>query len=384
MERRETRGKATEAAVEMKIEDNGETASKSKSVDEEDEEYEPDLVASNRSIVIGNQGFKFLQLGASGLRQELLRCQSLLLVGLKRRGSSYIKEREGRKVWENSVRAAEDIKDLRSAVQELEAVVRSVQVVEDENDEAEAAREKADARAVMLTEGWRFEQLADDSEGDESIKEQLSFIGRKLRRFFKGHGKSDGIIVGYLPSAMNEGMELWRMEHQDGDEEDLDKQDVVKSTRWFDENLFEDDEAAPAEDDEEEDDEEEVVEEIEEDDDRVDGQVTSTLWPTAGVRARWLEALQRSRTVSEVAMALSSFIDNARSFGMMDEHDIIDSAPRVPTSTVWVKSERGRNAAPVPGASPYKRKGKSSVSDTLAEGGRAQRAAAKRVMSYAE
>jgi hypothetical protein len=383
MERRETRGKATEAAVEMKIEQNGETANKSVDQEDEEEEDEPDLVASNRSILIGNQGFKFLQLGASGLRQELLRCQSLLLVGLKRRGSSYIKEREGRKVWENSVRAAEDIQDLRSAVQELEAVVRSVQEVEDENDEAEAAREKADARAVMLTEGWRFEQTADEGEGDESIKEQLSFIGRKLRRFFKGHGKSDGIIVGYLPSAMNEGMELWRMEHQDGDEEDLDKQDIVKSIRWFEENLFEDDEAAPAEDEEEEDDDEVLVEEVDEDD-RTDGQVTSTLWPTAGVRARWLEALQRSRTVSEVAMALSSFIDNARAFGMMDEHDLIDNTPRVHTSTVWVKSDRGRNAAPVPGASPYKRKGKSSFSDTLAEGGRAQRAAAKRVMSYAE
>jgi hypothetical protein len=383
MERRETRGKATEAAVEMKIEQNGETTSKR--VDEEDaeEEDEPDLVASNRSLLIGNQGFKFLQLGASGLRQELLRCQSLLLVGLKRRGSSYIKEREGRKVWENSVRAAEDIQDLRSAVQELEVVVRSVQEVEDENDEAEAAREKADARAVMLTEGWRFEQSADEGEGDESIKEQLSFIGRKLRRFFKGHGKSDGIIVGYLPSAMNEGMELWRMEHQDGDEEDLDKQDIVKSIRWFEENLFEDDEVPAAEDEEEEDDDEVLVEDVEEDD-RTDGQVTSTLWPTAGVRARWLEALQRSRTVSEVAMALSTFIDNARAFGMMDEHDLIGNTPRVHTSTVWVKSERGRNAVPVPGASPYKRKGKSSFSDTLAEGGRAQRAAAKRVMSYAE
>lgn len=381
MERRETRAKATEAAIEMKIEENGESTSKR--MDQDDEEDEPDLVASNRSILIGNQGFKFLQLGASGLRQELLRCQSLLLVGLKRRGSSYIKEREGRKVWENSVRVAEDIQDLRSAVQELEAVVRSVQEVEDENDEEEAAREKADARAFMLTEGWRFEQAADDGEGDESIKEQLSFIGRKLRRFFKGHGKSDGIIVGYLPSNMNEGMELWRMEHQDGDEEDLDKQDIVKSIRWFEENLFEDDEAAPAEDEEEGDDDEVLVEEVDEDD-RIDGQVTSTLWPTAGVRARWLEALQRSRTVSEVAMALSSFIDNARSFGMMDERDLIDNTPRVHTSTVWVKSERGRSSAPVPGASPYKRKGKSSVSDTLAEGGRAQRAAAKRVMSYAE
>ena len=43
---------------------------------------------------------------------------------------------------------AEDIMELRSAVLELEAVVRSVQEGEDENDEVEAEREKV--REVLL------------------------------------------------------------------------------------------------------------------------------------------------------------------------------------------------------------------------------------------
>ena len=40
---------------------------------------------------------------------------SLLVDGLKRRGSTYV--REGRKMWEQSVRAAEQLVDLRRAVQ---------------------------------------------------------------------------------------------------------------------------------------------------------------------------------------------------------------------------------------------------------------------------
>ena len=377
MEKRETRAKSNDSLVDMTTEEDGERPTSAKECNEEDE---PDLVAYNKSIVIGNQGIKPFQIGIVGLRQELMRCQALLLDGLKRRGSSYCKDREGKRAWENSVKASEELSELRSAVQELEAVVRSVQKGEDENDEIEAEREKAEARAVMLKEGWRFEEPADITEEDENIKEQMGFIGKRLRRFFKGHGRSDGIIVGYLPSNKNEGMELWRMEHQDGDEEDLDRGDVLKSIRWFDENLFEDDEAPASDDDEEE---EEFIQEDVEEIERAEGDSAATLWPTAGVRARWLETLQRSRTVSEVAMALSTFIEHSRSFGIMDEYDALDSSPtKGGKVTLWVKSKA--KAAPVPGASPYRRKGKSSVSESFIDGGRATRAASRRVLSYAE
>ena len=49
-----------------------------------------------------------------------------------------------------------------------------------------------------------------------------------MRRFFKKFGKSDGVLVAYLPAEKNEGLALWRMEHRDGDEEDLDENDVIK------------------------------------------------------------------------------------------------------------------------------------------------------------
>lgn len=88
----------------------------------------------------------------------------------------------------------------------------------------------------MLQEGWRFERLEakiekkeeinegmlegenvngkEEEKEEEGIRKQLEYIGLPLRRFFPGHGLSDGIIVGYLPASRNEGMELWRMEHQ--------------------------------------------------------------------------------------------------------------------------------------------------------------------------
>jgi hypothetical protein len=57
-------------------------------------EKEPTIVASNMSVMIGHQGVKLAMIGAQGVRGELLRVHGLLLEGLKRRGSSYSRDRE--------------------------------------------------------------------------------------------------------------------------------------------------------------------------------------------------------------------------------------------------------------------------------------------------
>ena len=108
-----------------------------------------------------------------------------------------------------------------------------------------------------------------------------------------------------------------------------------------------------------------------EEEERAEGEISSTLWPTAGVRARWLDALQRSKTISEIAMALGALLEYSRVFGMMLEEEV----------TVLGKRKQVPKISFVPGASPYKRKGKGHVEQ---EGGRTQRAAARRVVSYAE
>ena len=46
----------------------------------------------------------------------------------------------------------------------------------------------------MIAEGWKFEAGANP------------YIGMRIRRFFVGFGKSDGVLVAYLPPDKNEGM----------------------------------------------------------------------------------------------------------------------------------------------------------------------------------
>jgi hypothetical protein len=55
-------------------------------------------------------------------------------------------------------------------------------------------------------------------------------LQKRTRRFFAGHGASDGVVVAYLPAHLNEGVRLWHVEHDDGDTEDLDLQQVI---RWM-------------------------------------------------------------------------------------------------------------------------------------------------------
>ena len=403
-----------------------------------DETPEPELVISNKSLVVGNHGIKSSQIGISGLKLELFNIQSLLLDGLKKRGCTYSKDREGKRAWENSVKNAENLQEIRSAIIELEAVVRSVQLIDDEDDDVEAEREKVEARAVMVTEGWKFKEekkeekkedvekvvreerklrgkrgreetefneivvnkiekeVEKEAENGNDYTEQMKFLGKPLRRFFKGHGKSDGILVGYLPADKNEGMELWRMEHQDGDEEDLDLDDVIKSLRWYDLNLFEDDEIVIDGEEEEDDDNDSddvIIDNMNDDTnelERTNGESTRTLWPTGGVRSRWLDALQQSKTISEVVLALTSFLDHSRLFGMMDddEPDLYSSnqsRSKSSNNTLYNKKNNDNKSKSLQiqtiSSSPYKRKGKGHVEPEM---GRAQRAAARRIVSYAE
>jgi hypothetical protein len=46
------------------------------------------------------------------------------------------------------------------------------------------------------------------------------------------------------------------------------------------------------------------------------------------VRSRWLEALQRSKTLSEVALALSSFVEYSKNFGLLYEEEVEETTDR--------------------------------------------------------
>ena len=109
---------------------------------------------------------------------------------------------------------------LKEVVLQLEYLAREAQTVDDKKkEEDEIAKEKSLLRAQLEREDWSFR--AESSE----------HIGQAARRFFPGSGRSDGVIVGYLAPEINEGLELWRFEHADGDEEDMDEKDLMKALR---------------------------------------------------------------------------------------------------------------------------------------------------------
>ncbi|KAL1499104.1 hypothetical protein AB1Y20_013617 [Prymnesium parvum] len=92
---------------------------------------------------------------------------------------------------------------------------------EEESEEGESEEESdEDAEAVEETEG---------DEGEEWKTSGHAWVGKRVRRFFEGEA-SDGTITRWLPED-GEDEPLWHMEHDDGDEEDLDEEEARAAVR---------------------------------------------------------------------------------------------------------------------------------------------------------
>lgn len=128
--------------------------------------------------------------------------------------------------------------------------------------------------------------------------------------------------------------------------------------------------------------------------------VAATLWPTLGVRQRWMDAVCNSLTISEVALALSSLLEHAKAFGVAgpDSQDTDLSSYRNSSSRQWgssrnspFKTRRGNDRG-VSGSSSTRSKianksgGRKSnqISESDWAEDRPRRAAARAVKSYAE
>jgi hypothetical protein len=283
-------------------------------------------------------------IGIEGLRQELLRMEGRLIDGLKSAGSMF--QKDIKREWEGSVRRAQSVSILRDSLLDLEDVVHRTQQVPDRVDDVAVH----DKKEVMKREGWIFdvdlegkvtlleleEKLAEvrrqsqKGKGEEAEEESLvaeiesyqqglSVIGRRGRRFFDNHGKSDGTIIAFLRSGLNDGLCLWHMEHDDGDCEDLDDKEIEKVLNYFENDAQEGDEedqsnqsgdSGPSEDEMSEDDG------SEEDEDDPSAGSDRVLWPSLNIRTRWIKAVSDSCTVSELALALSSFMDYCERYGI--------------------------------------------------------------------
>lgn len=166
------------------------------------------------------------QLGISGLRNELFSLNTYLAEGLKRRDKN-VYSRDFRKSWERTVHDASCVDDFRKSLMDLEEVVHSVQSEPDRDDDEEIASSKKANYSRLIKEGWVFEM------------EISPYIGKFGRRFFYHHGLSNGVITAFLPADRNEGMDIWQMEHSDGDVEDLDESDIQRAIAYYDSNALE-------------------------------------------------------------------------------------------------------------------------------------------------
>jgi hypothetical protein len=290
---------------------------------------EPSVIKGSNGLCRGVPAWRCHPLttsfGLNLLKTEFQRLFASMANELKRRGAL---NREDRKAWEASFRDASDVSELTTALLRLEEVVRALQVADDRHDEQEALLVKQAERKIMSEEGWQFDITANDR------------IGKKARRFFKGFGRSDGVIAGFLPADENDGTALYHMEHWDGDEEDLNESEVVLAIQMFEQD---------AEDADDDNDNSSVGASEDAADSLCDSESDnggndrdaliscsdgSTLWPTAEVRLRWQSSVAAIRTVSEAALALRSFALQLSSFGLI---------PDLPTTQCDAAPSTGRN-----------------------------------------
>ena len=164
-------------------------------------------------------------------------------------------------------------------------------------------------------------------------------------RFFRQHGRSEGRVAAHLPGEKSDdGKDWYFLEHDDGDQEESGLESTAKAVGLHADGVTDPEEEDwlgeefdPNELEEEfgEEDEEEFEEEDEEED------RASRLWPSQDVRLRWLNCLQASKTVAEVALALSAFKDHAQAFDSLGP-DPLDSLGEN-SAGLWGRPSRGQS-----------------------------------------
>lgn len=122
--------------------------------DSDCDEEVPSVVTDYINTVAGGLGVTAKQIGLAGLKGELLRYESMLLEGLRKKGSGF--QREGKRVWEHAVKSAETVEELRGCLLTLEEVIHDTQEGEDEID----SRDIKNKKEVMISDGWFFTPLA--------------------------------------------------------------------------------------------------------------------------------------------------------------------------------------------------------------------------------
>jgi hypothetical protein len=295
-------------------------------------DYEPEIISS--TFTNTNRYYKPVgshQIGLNGFKSELTRILNLCNEGFKSKKNEW--SRDLRKTWEKNVYDAESPHDLKNALIQLEEVIHSLQQCDDKDDFQEYNLEKEKNRQLMIEEGWIFDP--------KELPDQ-DYIGKRVRRFFYGVPPSNGTIVAFLQSNKSGDETLWCIEHDDGDVEDVDENDLIKAIRAYDDDILEVDDPEGFQnydvDDEVMNDDEDIPKPEDLDvflaDIPVDGTFATTLWPTAGVRQKWLEYVTKLNTIGELSFALTSLYEFSKCFGVAI-NDPLDSASSRPKGSLY-------------------------------------------------
>jgi hypothetical protein len=71
--------------------------------------------------------------------------------------------------------------------------------------------------------------------GQQAMEAELMHLGSRCRFFYEG-AVVDGRVEAFLPAAVNEGLALWHVRHDDGDAEDLEETELTTHMQWFEDN----------------------------------------------------------------------------------------------------------------------------------------------------
>ena len=247
-----------------------------------------------------------------------------------------------------SIEDATSLKEIRIILQEIEEIVFQGQEDIDLSDEKLAKADQKTTLDALLKKGWILQGNPDAS----------SLVGQSARRFFKYIGVSDGIIIGMHKTEIPKTNPVeyyvkYYMEHADGDPDECDEEEANAAVQAFRLGL----KAQPVEEDADADDDEDDIDYLYDEDDREleqmdedlkqdedklwpmaqldeEAEVSAQLWPSAGVRAKWIAALQNSTIVADVAMCISSFMANCYDFGLMGESEY-EKMKEVSPHEIW-------------------------------------------------
>ena len=358
--------------------------------------YENKNVNRTYKHVVTKPGF----FGFRGLKREMKSFLTVIETGLKSADMPLSKETKAG--LHKSIESAAAVQDLRDALLSIEETIIAYACTDivDLDDKEEALKEQQNLHDRMRMQGWRFE------------KTESTYIGKSARRFFLRTGASDGIVTGVHRSTdpkTNITEELFLVEHADGETDEMDEEGVRLAIRAYELNQMADVSAATREemddndsDDSDEDEDygynlrdiEDMSAELDEQQDMMwtieaeeDASVECIprLWPTKGVRSKWLEALRGATCVADVAMAMSALHAQAVSFGVTGEdifENMKEKAPHVifrkPKVKVNEKRDRQRGKSGTSKSSDNRSRGKD------VEEGRSSRRAASRGINYAE